>query len=291
MTDPDDELLTELTRLDPTHHDGPPAPGSTRHHSILEHAMTTTAPVERPRRPARRTVLALGAAAAVVAAIGIAVLVEPGQDPTPASATEVLTSAATTTGDASTLRAAGTYDHGGGHVNTLTSDIDGADYTLSSTTTGPDGSSDERTVVIGDQVWEDEGPGGAFLQRTAPPEERNAPFAESSEAVVKAALAGSEVTDLGTEEVRGQETTHYRIALTPRSISALAELTPSQLARFELENPGGVDHLDVWVSDDLIRRIQVVTSSVVMGSDHQLPATATIEFFDFGADIAITPPT
>ena len=101
---------------------------------------------------------------------------------------------------------------------------------------------------------------------------------------MKAALTGSDVTDLGTETVRGHDAQHYRIKLTSRSTPALQALDPSALSRFELEYPDGVVGLDVWVADDLIHRIAV-------RSDWESGEGSTIEFYDFGADITIRPPS
>lgn len=295
-----DPVLVALAALDPGLADAPPARGSARHHSILEHAMTITSTTtttvpdhERPagmdptraiRSPRRRLALLAAAAALLAVIVGAVVVLEPWRQATPASARQVLRSAATATGDVASLRAAGTYDLGTGVVIKMTSEIDGADYSSTFRSTGlPDADpGGDSTTRIGDTRWETDG--GRTTKRTVPPEEGNAPFPESSEAVVKAALVGSKVTDLGIEDVRSQEVTHYRIQLTPASTEALAKLTPSQLARFELEYPQDVASLDVWVADDLIRRISVRSDSEGVG-------TSTIEFYDFGSDITIRPPS
>jgi len=295
----DDLVLARLAAIDPTMVDAPPAPGSARHLSILEHAMTTTtSPTTEPDEerpsgpdsprvsPFRRRRLPMLAAAAVILAVivvvvGVVVL-EPGRRAAPASARQVVQAAATTTGDVSSLRAAGTYDLGTGVVIRINSEIDGADY--SSMTHYADGSDEDRdsaTTYIGDTRWDSKG--GRVTKSTEPPEQRNAPFPEASEAVVKAAMVGASVTDLGTADVRGQEATHYRIQLTPASTKALSELTPSQVARFELEYPKEVASLDVWVADDLIRRIAVRSTTGGVG-------TSIVDFYDFGADITIRPP-
>jgi hypothetical protein len=290
--EPDDALLDELTHLDPTMADTPPVPGSSRYHLILEHAMTTTEttanndrgvtdPAPKRRRRRRIGVAATAAAAAIIAITAIAVF-EPGRTPAPVSAREALATAAATTGEVSSLRSEATYDSGDEPPTRLTGEIDGLDYTSTFRRVEPDGTENTSTVtVIGTTRWEEAD--GKVTKTQSPPESNNAPFPQASEAVVKAALTGSNVTDLGTEPVRGQEAQHYRIKLTDESKAALGALDPSQLSRFELEYPEGVVGLEVWVADDLIRRISV-------RSDWETGEGSTIEFFDFGADITIRPP-
>lgn len=290
----DDALLDELSQLDPTVADAPPVLGSSRYISILEHAMTPSEPMQtidsthldpvpdhtRPRR--RRIVGAVAAVAAAVIAIMAVVVFEPGRGPAPVSAREALTTAATATGEVRSLRNVATYDSGSEPPTHLAGEIDGADYVSTFRRLGPDGKeSVSSRTVIGTTRWDEVD--GKITKSESPSKENNAPFPEASEAVVKAALSGSKVTDLGTEEVRGQDATHYRIELTEKSKAALSALAPSELARFELEYPGQVVSLDVWVADDLIRRITV-------RSAWETGASSTIEFYDFGADITIRPP-
>lgn len=292
----DDVLLDALAALDPTTADSPPAPGSTRRLSILEHAMTRTthlAPTDdptsgddrgTPRRRSRRPVFALAAAAVAAVVLGI-VVVAPGSDPTPASAAEALAQAAETTGEATTLRVEATSEDTYS-TSRVTAEVNGTDYRIEGTGTYADGHEERgTTVVIGNTVWED----GA--KRIAPPEERNAAYAPSSEAVVKAIIDGSTLEDLGDEDVRGVSARHIRATLTPTSRAALSALSPSQVGMFELEYPDEVDTLDLWIADDLIRRIRVAVNEGT-GPDGKPQVNATnTEFYDFGADITITAPS
>ena len=321
--DPDDRSFDDaLAALDPAAGATAPVPGSTRFDSILEHAMRTDAtdathadpdtgapadadptvtdpaqadpmlgqPVDAvgsPRRRSRRRLgLVLAAAAAVLAIVAV-VVAGPGSDPEPASATEALTRAADGTADATTMRVAATYERAGS-VNRIAAEADGADYRIESRATFDDPAQppeEETTVVIGDTVWED------GTSRTAPPEERNAAYAPSSAAVVGAILDGSELEDRGEQDVRGTPTRHIRATLTDRARAALAALSPSQVAMFELEYPQGVDQIDLWVTDDLIRRIRVVVDQGQGADGRPQQDVADIEFYDFGADITITPPS
>lgn len=289
MTQDLDPLETALARLDPAV-DAPPTPGSSRYESILEHAMTATPSTptsvspDAHRHPRRRVLFAAAAAIVVALAVGIAVA-GPGSDPAPASAAEALAQAAETTGKATTLRVHATYERPDS-TNRVTAEANGADYAISSEATFRDGRTErESTVVIGDTVWED------GTKRTGvPSEERNAAFAPSSAAVVDAVLAGSTIEDLGDDDVREVTTRHLRATLTPTSRAALAALSPSQVAMFELEYPDGVDTVDLWIADDLIRRIELTVDE---GSGAEGEATrnkASIEFTDFGADITVRPP-
>jgi len=53
---------------------------------------------------------------------------------------------------------------------------------------------------------------------------------------------------------------------------------------FELENPQGVTSLDVWVADDLIRRVALTFA------EGDAVGSTEIDFSDFGADISVEPP-
>jgi hypothetical protein len=300
MTDPD-PLLATLAGLDPTAADPPPAPGSPRDRQILERAMSpspspsTTAdrtdderppapvvPVDHriPRRTRRLLALAAsGVAAAVLAVVAVTVVGTPGDRPDPVAA---LTEAAEATGAVDSLRVHATYVDEGG-TRTLDADVDGRDSHLRSRHEPghvDDEGHEEWTITIGDQQWSDEDPGPI----TVPDEYRNVPFPEASEAVVEAALRGAEVTDEGTEEVRGVETTHYRIDLGAAGVAALGALDANQVAMFELEYPEHVTSLDVWVADDLVRRISHTFE------ENGATGSATLDFYDIGAAVSIEPP-
>lgn len=302
MTDPD-PLLAALAERDPTVTDPPPAPGSPRDRQILERAMTPSAtsttdaprvgpepsapvvPVDRriPRRTRRLLALAAtGVAAAVLAVVAVTVVGTPGDRPDPVAA---LTAAAEATGDVDSLRVHATYVDEGG-TSTLDAEVDGRDSHLRSwhepghVDEEPGGNGEEWTITIGDQQWSDEDAEPV----TVPDEGRNVPFPDASEAVLEAALEGAVVTDEGDDDVRGVEATHYRIELGSSGVAALRALAPNQVAMFELEHPEGVTSLDVWVADDLIRRIAHTFE------ENGATGSATLDYFDFGAAIAIEPP-
>jgi hypothetical protein len=111
-----------------------------------------------------------------------------------------------------------------------------------------------------------------------------APFGEASAAVIDAALEGSDVEKIGTEDVRGVETTHHHVHIAEAGQSALAGLPRSFLGWFDLyfdeDHIAGDMTLDIWTADDMIRRFGVTSAAGSM----------TADYFDFNADIAITPP-
>lgn len=291
----DDALIHALAAWDPTTADAPPVPGSTRYLSILDSAMSRIPQIAEAdsafgtneaagRRRHRSLAIAASAAAIVALVVGIAV-VAPGSEPAPASAATALAQAAETTGDVNTIRIEATYERPGS-TNKLIAKANGTDQRIEAVITNADGSEERATiVVIGNTIWEN----GA--KRTAAPEELNAAYAPSSEAVVEALLDGSTLEDLGDDDVRGKPARHIRATLTPASRSALSALSPNQVAMFELEYPESVNTLDVWIADDLIRRIIVTTESDDGESSEPSTNKATIEFYDFGADISISPPT
>lgn len=108
--------------------------------------------------------------------------------------------------------------------------------------------------------------------------------------MVTAALSGGHVADLGPAEVDGIEADQYRIEADDATREALAELAPTELAWFELEHPQQVTSIEIWVADDLIRRIEVTVDHSDSPTERQV-ATTTVDYFDFHADIEITPLT
>jgi hypothetical protein len=283
----DDELLRALADADPAKLDPPPALGSERYQAILEAAMSKESTPEihefpsvnpsmnQPRRRTRPVLrLALIAAVAVIAlaAVSIAVL-RPGHEP---SASAAVQAAAEKTGSADSLRVTLSIEYADGSSSTTQGEMKGLDVRIATDHTAADGSVwQERIVVVGDQMWE-----GSSAPVTIGSDERLTLFSEACEAVLDAALQAQEVETVGTEDIRGSEATHYRIALDEASRAALEKLSPSHLAWFELEYPSEVTSIDVWVTDGLVHRMVV---------DGEL-GTATADYHDFNADITITPP-
>lgn len=89
-----------------------------------------------------------------------------------------------------------------------------------------------------------------------------------------------------SSQISAVEATHYRVRLDDAAIRRLGTLRPNQLSGFELESPGSIRSLDVWIADGYIRRLRVTHIHEAPGS-----SGTTVEFYDFDADITITPPT
>lgn len=311
----DDEMLTALAGLDPVRlhdavADGPPAPGSTRYDSILERAMEATdvddtpaattgptiplagrrrgrrAPRRPQRRPSRTVTRALATGAAAVLTAGVVLLRPDGGGTSPAAA---LTRAAATTAEVTSLR--GTLTRVDAYSDTTsTIEVDGDDMRIEVRGTYRDGHVEgSTTVVVGDQITQVALDGSVERSAIGDEDERPHPFGASSAAVVTAALSGGDVRDLGAETVRGVEATHYRIVPDAETREALAALSPGELAWFELEYPDRVTGIDVWVADDLIRRIEVTADLSDDPADDEVDTT-TVDYYDFDADITITPP-
>lgn len=301
MTD-DSTIDRHLAELDPVAADPAPVRGSARYETILERAMTTTPTSAAPTvatpqstttatpptatRPRRRRVAVLGAAVAAAIIVVVAVVgIKPDAAPAPAAA---LTMAADRTADATTLRVDYRRDDGAGGTTIVRTEQNGPDSRRAYLQEQPDGSvvegeRDEALTIIGDREWVLEG--GELVSRQFDPSEHNAPYAASSAAIIDAIVDERTVTDLGTDRVRGADADHYRIRLDRDAIRALDRLPVNQRSGFELESPGMVKELDVWIGDGLIRRIEVHQDPELEGS-----AGTTIDFYDFGADITIEPP-
>jgi hypothetical protein len=283
----DDPMDAQLAALDPSRREAPPAPGSVRHASILERAMsgtdtdtTTLAPVPEPA-PARRSsrryrYVGAAAAAALVAVVAGAVLTGRGADDS--DPISVVSSAAEATGEVTSFRAS-FEEETDYSVSTGTIEVNGDRFRVEvSDTSKEDGHVEgTTTIVIGRHAWEML-PDGSTHTSTSGGHTKS--FGSSSQAVVAAALSGEDVAVVGRETVRGEPTTHFRITLDDTARSALAGLEQRTLGWFGLNFPVVVHTVDVWVGGDLIRRIQVETDYT----------STTIEYYDFGAAIDIQAP-
>ena len=104
--------------------------------------------------------------------------------------------------------------------------------------------------------------------------------------------ANADITEIGTEDVRGVSTTHLR------AIVDLAELDAaiSDEERETLERDlGQLDTtefpIDFWIGDDgLIRRYAMELDQVDTDGDGPSEGSVVFEFFDYGADISIEVP-
>lgn len=143
------------------------------------------------------------------------------------------------------------------------------------------------TVVIDDQITQVALDGSVETSTIDDDSERLRPFAASSAAVVETVLAGGDVTDLGAASVDGVDARHYRIDLDGATRQELAKLDPTALARFQLDHPDEVTSLDVWVAEDLIRRIDITSETSANGRLETV--TTRVDYFDFNSHVTTSP--
>lgn len=92
----------------------------------------------------------------------------------------------------------------------------------------------------------------------------------------------SDVDEVGTENVRGVRTTHYRFDIDPKKVeSPSPQFSPADLTAAGIETLP----LDVWVGpDDLPRRIRMALGAA--GSDIKID----IEMYDYGKPVNVEAP-
>ena len=300
MNSPDDELDALIGAVDPTRVDQPPHRESDRYRSILETAMATptdhddlTEPPAAPIDPdhgrvrgvgrnQRRWGLGAAAAMLVVVVVGAAVALGSQGRTDPADPTNT-TPPTTALGEIATLRGQVTISPTGeASMRRSTILIDGDDAAIESTSTNTEGlepSESASMFQIGATTCEvtDE---GTEVNPTDPANAR-ARFGPSSAAVVAVLLSTATVVERTEDTVDGVTATRYALTATDETRGALSALSPGELSWFELEYPDQVDAVDLVVTGDVIRHIQVVTPD----------QTSTTKFWDFNGDIAVVAPT
>lgn len=322
------DALDALRRVDPLAGNGeePPDKGSARYDSILERAMATTdtddvttttatptshpasasrptsaaapMPTARPTRrqpadtgarvpPRRRRVAAaaLAVASAILVAGAVTVL-RPDSGLSPAAA---LGRAAEATADVTSLRGTLTEVNPGSQ-NTTTLEVAGDDMRIETRGTYSDGHVEgSTTVIIGDESTQVALDGSVEYSTIDGDDERLEPFHTASTAVVSAVVDHGEPADLGTETIDRIDATHYRVVPDDAIRRSLADLDPGVLGWFQLGDVDELRSIDIWVADDLIRRVEV--ASVYSAETTNVPGehTTRIDLYDFDADIEIEP--
>ncbi|MCZ7529964.1 MAG: hypothetical protein M5U31_06245 [Acidimicrobiia bacterium] len=105
--------------------------------------------------------------------------------------------------------------------------------------------------------------------------------------------AAGDVEEVGTEEVRGEEATHYTAvldfqALLDEGADALGEVLGDEDVEFFtglFEDLGGDTTVDVWITDDGLPVRHSTTSSFEIAGQ-VVESDITMEFFDFGLDVS-----
>ena len=105
-----------------------------------------------------------------------------------------------------------------------------------------------------------------------------------------------DVETVGTETVRGAETTHYRATLDATSATASvpeADREDFRALADKLLSQSGLSEipLDVWIDDDgLLRKFQLDVSATQPGASEPSRAALTFEIWDVGRPVAIEVP-
>lgn len=106
--------------------------------------------------------------------------------------------------------------------------------------------------------------------------------------------AGGAVETVGTEDLRGVETTHYRVTIDPADY---AKLNPSgsgepALAEQLTAQPGLAElPVDVWLdAEGLVRKLTLSVSATQAGSSDAGSASMSFELWDYGEDVHIDVP-
>jgi hypothetical protein len=107
---------------------------------------------------------------------------------------------------------------------------------------------------------------------------------------------GGEVEKIGSEKVRGADTTHYKAEVDLRKYPDRLPEKDREQARVAVERlidqTGSSTYpMDLWIDgDDLLRRVSIAYNFQVPGSSDDAKFSMTLEFFDFGAPIDVKPP-
>ena len=108
-------------------------------------------------------------------------------------------------------------------------------------------------------------------------------------------VAGT-VETVGTEELRGAETTHYRATIDPSEYEKLAPSTAGGDAaplaqQLAAQAEVGPIPVDVWLDGEgLVRKLSLSFSAKQAGTSETRSASMTFELWDYGQDVGIDVP-
>jgi hypothetical protein len=148
-----------------------------------------------------------------------------------------------------------------------------------------------RWVVKGKAYWMKQDP----IEKSGDPAELLIPGpgtpTKPTDVLSRVLLASDANEKLGTEDVRGEETTHYRAQVNLRELVKqvpASERPPDELAR---QWGGPVVPVDIWIDGDSRLRKIVITRPANNESDPDTPAlTTTVELYDYGVAVDVQPP-
>lgn len=105
-----------------------------------------------------------------------------------------------------------------------------------------------------------------------------------------------DVEKLGSEKVRGVDTTKYRAEVDIRRYPDRLPPAQREQARVAVEKlvqqtGSGTYPMTLWIGDDkLVRRVQIEYDFDLPGQDEKAEFSMTMEFFDFGVPVDVSPP-
>jgi hypothetical protein len=122
-------------------------------------------------------------------------------------------------------------------------------------------------------------------------------FAQSDPRDVLASLRGltGDIETVGTEELRGVETTHYRAVLDPVELAERAAAGRPDATSLvdELSTQGGITDipLDVWIdASGLVRKLSLDFSATDPGTSQSSHVALAFELWDYGEQVEIDVP-
>lgn len=111
--------------------------------------------------------------------------------------------------------------------------------------------------------------------------------ADPTRALAQLRGVSDDVTEVGREQVRGEDTTHYRFTMDLEKAIATAPEAQRDLLRKSLEKAATTNvPAEAWIDGDgrLRKLVQAITTTTTG------PMTVTIELFDFGTDVDVREP-
>ncbi len=106
----------------------------------------------------------------------------------------------------------------------------------------------------------------------------------------------SDVATLGTEQLRGVETTHYRAVIDPADLTKLGTSTTSDKAQslvdqITAQSGLGPIPVDVWIDDTgLVRKLSMSVAATEAATSDTSNVSMTFELWDYGKTVAIDVP-
>jgi hypothetical protein len=112
-----------------------------------------------------------------------------------------------------------------------------------------------------------------------------------TDVLTRALLASEGNEELGKEDIRGEETTHYRARVNLKELVKQVpanERPPDELMQ---QFGGPVVPVDLWIDgDSRLRKIVISRPEIVEGDSTSPALTRTVELYDYGVEVDVQPP-